>query len=54
MLSINVNGKEIDFLASKNGREYLIQIAYDERLKKNKTPSPKTRHFTSEGVAFCR
>lgn len=24
----NVNGKEIDFLASKNGREYLIQVAY--------------------------
>lgn len=24
----NVNGKEIDFLAAKNGREYLIQVAY--------------------------
>lgn len=24
----NVNGKEIDFLASKNGRDYLIQVAY--------------------------
>lgn len=24
----NVNGKEIDFLASKNGMEYLIQVAY--------------------------
>lgn len=24
----NLNGKEIDFLASKNGREYLIQVAY--------------------------
>ena len=24
----NVNGKEIDFLASKNGKEYLIQVAY--------------------------
>lgn len=24
----NVNGKEIDFLASKNSREYLIQVAY--------------------------
>lgn len=24
----NVNGKEIDFLASKNGREYLIQVVY--------------------------
>ena len=24
----NVNGQEIDFLASKDGREYLIQVAY--------------------------
>ena len=24
----NVNGKEIDFLAAKNGKEYLIQVAY--------------------------
>lgn len=24
----NVNGKEIDFLAAKNGKEYLVQVAY--------------------------
>lgn len=24
----NVNGKEIDFLATKNGKEYLVQVAY--------------------------
>ena len=24
----NVNGKEIDFLAAKDGKEFLIQVAY--------------------------
>ena len=24
----NINGKEIDFLATKNGKEYFVQVAY--------------------------
>ena len=24
----NINGKEIDFLAAKNGKEYFVQVAY--------------------------
>ena len=39
----NINGKEIDFLAAKNGKEYFVQVAYS--IAENSTYERKFAPF---------